>query len=96
MIQGAAFIEPKDSDPLKEEKTRRRLFGSYIEALRQLTDRQLELVSVGLLKLVGMESPTVTKFSADKGVDFFGRLKLESLLFANESVSGCIDKWRLG
>jgi hypothetical protein len=64
-----------------------------------LTDRQLELVSVGLLKLVGIESPTVTKFSADKGVDFFGRLNLESLLFANESVSGWrkqMEAWMIG
>lgn len=99
MIQGAAFIEPKDSDLLKEEKNRRRFFGSYIEALRQLTDRQLELVSVGILGLVGTESPTVTKFSADKGVDFFGRLKLEALLFANESVSGWhrqMEAWMIG
>ena len=99
MLQGAAFIEPKDSDSLKAEKARRRLFGSYIEALRQLTDRQLELVSVGLLNLVGMESPTVTKFSADKGVDFFGRLKLEALLFANENVSGWhrqMEAWMIG
>jgi hypothetical protein len=76
-IQGAAFIEPADSDHLKEEKRLRSLYSSYVTALAEITPRELELLCAGLLSLIKADSPQVTRFTADKGVDFFGRLHFE-------------------
>jgi hypothetical protein len=99
MLQGAAFIESNDSASLKSEKTRRQLFRSYIEALRQLSARQLELVCAGLLNLAGAKFPTVTQYSADRGVDFFGQLGLGAFFLADETFPGWqkqMEAWMVG
>ena len=74
-IQGAAYIEPADTETVKEEKIRRGRLSEYIKALRSFEPRELELLCAGILSIIKADSPRVTKYSADRGVDFFGKLR---------------------
>jgi hypothetical protein len=82
-VQGAAFIEPSDSAVVVSEKERRKRYKDYVSALRLLIPRDLEKLCAGLLSLLGIESPKVTKYSADRGVDFYGTLRYDQQFGTN-------------
>ena len=99
MIQGACFIEPRDSLELQERKKRRLRFTDYYLALNDLTPRQFELLCGKLIKLIGVNDPIVTRSSSDEGIDFYGRLRLDSIFFPQD-LSPTIQKqltiWLVG
>lgn len=77
MLQGCAFVERADSDEIKEAKRRRSLYAEYVTVLSSLTPRQFEALCVGLLHILGVDDPKITSYSADEGIDFYGRLRFE-------------------
>jgi hypothetical protein len=78
MVQGCAFIEA-GVDPLEvqEAKKRRGAFAEYVVAIQNVTPDDFEAACRGMLAELGVETPVVTRHSADEGIDFYGRLKLE-------------------
>lgn len=99
MLQGSAFIEPQDSPKLQEEKTKRAHFNEYVTALGELTPRQFEAMCTGILGILGVEKPILTKQSGDEGIDFYGHLKLEKHLFSGNKYPGLqhqLAVWLIG
>ncbi|HVI79259.1 MAG TPA: restriction endonuclease [Candidatus Acidoferrum sp.] len=99
LIQGCAFIEPLDSPDVRTAKLRRAAFEEYSRALRSLTPLQFEHLCAGVLHAMGVEAPSLTTYSADEGIDFFGRLKLNRVLFADDIYPGIqnqLTTWMIG
>jgi hypothetical protein len=99
LVQGSAYIEPCDSPELKSAKTKRAHFSSYLEALLELTPREFEMMCAGVLKQVGVQDPVLTPYSADEGLDFYGRLHLEKNLLRDASFPGLqtqLSVWMVG
>src|SRR5438874_11344665 len=71
LLQGGAYIEASDSENVRSEKNLRSRFSLYVNELNHLNPRELEKLCAGLLTLLKVESAQVTKYSADRGVDFF-------------------------
>jgi len=99
MIQGACFIEPKDSDDLKDKKQRRSRFADYYQTISALSPHQFEILCGKLIGLLGVERPIVTRTSSDEGIDFYGRLTFDSIFFPHD-LSPTIQKqlsiWLVG
>lgn len=99
MIQGAAFVEPRDPDDVKRSKRRAGQYNSYVAALGDLTPRQFEGLCVGVLSELGVEKAVLTQYSADEGIDFFGKLRLEKLMVPPHAVAGIerqLEVWLIG
>jgi hypothetical protein len=99
LIQGSAFIEPCDSEELKTAKTKRAHFVSYLNTLRELTPRQFETLCAGVLNQLGVQEPVLTPYSADEGLDFYGRLSLEKRLLPDVVFPGLqtqLGVWMIG
>jgi len=99
MIQGFAYPEPKDSDRVKQAKTRRTFFKEYTTALKLLHPRDFEALCAGILSVMGVKQPKLTRYSADEGIDFYGKLHLENLLFPNAvfpSIQRQLSIWIIG
>ena len=84
MIQGAAFSEPLDSVDVLEQKARRARFKHYSNALRALSPREFECLCAGLLSILDVENLQVTRYVADRGIDFYCRLRLERHIFSTD------------
>lgn len=98
-VQGSAFIEPKDGDEIKAAKNKRAEFSSYSAALKELTSRQFEALCTGILDIFGVDKPVLTPASADEGIDFYGRLRLEKHIFAGMPLPGVqkqLGIWLIG
>ena len=80
MIQGAAFVEPRDSEDVREAKLRVSRLTSYAEAIFALSPRQFELLCGFILARLGVRDPVVTRYSADEGIDFYGRLEISDIM----------------
>jgi hypothetical protein len=91
MLQGAAFIEPKDPASVRQSKKQIAYFEEYVTALGDLSPRDCEVLCTRVLELLGVQQPTLTQFSADEGVDFFGQLRLSEFL-APDLVTPNIEK----
>jgi len=78
-IQGACFIEPRDSPEVKRQKRRRLRWRDYYEYLRQLSPEFFELLCVRVLGLLGVPKPHLTPYRADQGIDFFGKMSIGDL-----------------
>jgi hypothetical protein len=99
MLQGCAFIEPWDSEEDKKSKQRRSLYAEYADALSRLTPRQFEALCAGLLDTLGVDEPTLTRYSADEGIDFYGKLNLKQFMFADAMFPGPqhqLSVWMIG
>ncbi len=99
MIQGACFVEPKDSDELKDKKRRRYRFTDYHQAISGLSPHQFEVLCSKLIGLLGVENPIVTRTSADEGIDFYGRLTFDSIFFPHDlslTVQKQLSIWLVG
>jgi Restriction endonuclease len=77
-LQGAAFIEAKDSPEVQAAKKQRAQLKSYRAALESLKPREFEALCVGILRTLGVDEAVLTQYSADAGIDFYGRLRLET------------------
>jgi restriction endonuclease Mrr len=88
LIQGIAFTEPRDSAVVRAAKLSRAQFKSYMEVLGNLTPREFEVLCVGVLNVIGVDYPVLTPRSADEGIDFYGRLRLEKHVFSAMPLPG--------
>ncbi len=99
LIQGAAFVEPKDPPNVRASKSKRALQGSYTNALRLLIPREFEALCAGIVELLGVEKATLTDYSADEGIDFYGKLHLEKMVSPNPifpSIQRQLNAWIIG
>ncbi len=99
MVQGAAFAEPHDPPDVKLVKSRAAQHSSYVAALSALTPRHFEAMCAGILAELGVDSPTLTKYSADEGIDFFGKLRLEKFITPAHMTAGLerqMNVWMIG
>lgn len=98
-IQGSAFVEPKDAEDLASAKRRRARFEDYVEVLEGLSPDDFELLCTGILRILGVKKPRKTPYSADEGIDFYGRLDLEGIILENSllpSVDKQLSSWMIG
>lgn len=98
-IQGAAFAEAHEPPEVIEHKVRRARIRAYDAALRQLTSREFEYLCAGILSLLRVQHLTVTKYSADRGIDFYGKLHLEAHVFGEDpfpSWTRQMSAWMIG
>lgn len=99
LVQGSAFIENGDSDELKAVKERRSKIKQLLAGITAVTPKQFEALCSGVLSILGVKNPTVTKSSADQGLDFYGKLELSSFLLGparSESVTKVLNVWLIG
>jgi hypothetical protein len=100
MVQGCAFIEAGvDTPQVQEAKRRRSAFGAYVAAVAGVTPDDFEAMCRGILAELGVEDPVVTPHSADEGIDFYGRLKLEGNLKRVTALPGIYRRlgvWMVG
>lgn len=98
-LQGCAFQEPRDAADVKEAKARRSRYEEYRVALTSLTPRQFEGLCVGVIGVLGVENPITTSYSADEGIDFYGRLRLEQFILPGHHFQGVqhqLNAWMIG
>ena len=99
MIQGVAFVEPSDLADLRESNERRASFDKYIPILRALDPDDFEALCAGILSLLGVDDPKITRRSADEGIDFYGCLDIGKMLLAGDklpSVEKQLSVWLIG
>jgi hypothetical protein len=99
MLQGPCFIEPADDAPVRAAKERRLSQADYYAALRRLTPEQFEVLCRGLLSLIGVLEPEVTRRSHDEGIDFFGKWDLGERLKSLIDLPGAhrlLSVWLVG
>lgn len=83
-VQGACFVEPRDSVE-EQDRKRRRAGAALLQAmLHKISPDQLEVLCAKLLAVLGASAPQVTRRTLDEGVDFFGRIPLERVLFSDD------------
>lgn len=80
MIQGAGFAEPGDPPDLVSSKKKRSSYVDYLQIFEELKPNEFEWICGGILELLKVEAPVVTRMSADEGIDFYGKLSLEEFL----------------
>ena len=71
--------------------------NSYIQF--RYFQHRLQYLCSGLLKVIGVDKPITTKYSADEGIDFYGKLKLEKFVFSEHHFPGVqqqLDCWLIG
>jgi hypothetical protein len=98
-LQGVCFEEPADIEEVRKSKQRRHQSEKYEDALRLITPRQLEVLCGRLMGLFGVDKPVVTRAAADEGIDFYGHLKLESLLYPGDllpTIQKQLTVWLVG
>ena len=99
LIQGSAFIEPRDDAETQEAKRRKAQHSKYAVALTELTPRAFEALCAGVLELLGVREPSVTSYSADEGIDFYGEWGLgghQSSSVTSAWVEKQLSVWMLG
>jgi len=85
LIQGAAFVEPRDDDSIGEAKRRVSRLGSYVDALMALDPPAFEALCAGVPSALGVSNPAITARSRDEGVDFYGELRFDSILLRQDA-----------
>jgi hypothetical protein len=98
-LQGSAFIEPKDSNDVKEVKQRRVHFSAYVRCLQELSPREFEALCTGLLQKLGATSTVLTKSTGDEGIDFYGKLPISSNFLSASAFPGIHTQmaiWMIG
>jgi Restriction endonuclease len=100
MVQGCAFIEMGvDTSQLQEAKRRRAAIGDYVVAINNVSPDEFEGMCRGMLAELGVDDPVVTPHSADEGIDFYGRLRLEGRIETVTALPGIyrsLAVWMVG
>ena len=99
IVQGACFVEPRDSPDLQDQKMRRLRSSEYYSALQELTPEQLEDLCGKLVEFLGVRDPQVSRRSADEGIDFYGKLSLDSIFFPHDlgpTIQKQLSIWLVG
>jgi Restriction endonuclease len=78
-IQGACFVEPRDTEEVKGQKRRRFYWVDYYEHLRTLNPESFEKLCARVLALLGVAQPHQTPYRKDQGIDFFGKMSVGDL-----------------
>jgi len=87
-IQGACFVEPRDTEAVKREKESRAKHESYLDLFSELSPTEFEGLCGKVIHLLRVDEASVTRASADQGVDFYGRLPLGSIIKPSEISPG--------
>lgn len=87
LIQGAALIGPNDNEEIRKAKEKRARHSIYAEEIGKLTPTDFEGLCAGILKIIGVDRPSLTPMRADEGIDFFGKLSLEQRLIHNPAFT---------
>lgn len=98
-IQGSCFVQPNDPSDLAEKKRRRSRSDDYYNALVELTWGDFELLCGKIIELLGVQAPIVTKRASDEGIDFYGKLNLDSIFYPNNlipNVQKQLSVWLVG
>lgn len=90
-IQGASFIEPYDDEGVIEAKRRRANTLPITTHLDALTPLEFEVLCGGVLRFFGVSSPTISRRSADQGIDFYGQAPFAKIL-APERLPAGVEK----
>lgn len=99
MLQGAAFIEPADSEAVRGAKQRRARLSAYVIALEELAPLRFEALCAGVLGLLNVKRPMLTSRSSDEGIDFYGRLDIGTSIFPNDpypTIQKQLSVWMVG
>jgi hypothetical protein len=99
MIQGACFIEPIDQMETKDSKNRRLQSDLYYDVFEELNPTQFEKLCGGLIGLIGVDKPYVTKSTSDDGIDFYGSISLGSIFFPKDltpTIQKQLTIWIIG
>jgi hypothetical protein len=83
-LQGACFVEPNEDPEVAKQKQRRAKLPTYAALLQELTPVEFEKMCGKLIGLLGVQNPTVTRSSADEGIDFFGILSMKSMFYPQD------------
>jgi hypothetical protein len=94
LIQGSSFVEPSDPPDVKAAKEKRAQFGSYLGAMRRLRPREFEALCAGILNELGVREPVLTPYSADEGLDFYGRLPVKGTVLPG--LESQMSIWMIG
>ena len=79
-IQGSCYAEPRDGEAVRNAKRSRANAFKYREAFSQIKADQFETLCGKIIELLKVETPVVTKASADQGIDFFGQVPYGQLM----------------
>ena len=99
MVQGSAFIEPRDDDDIKTLKRGRALYQEYVTALEKLSPTEFEALCAGILAVLGVANPRMTPQTGDEGIDFWGRMNLgyDTILSSKSKVlAKNLSVWMVG
>ena len=80
VVHGSLFVFPDDSRSIVATKHSRLHSHEILETIQSLNFSQFEKFGGAVLRELGCSSPTVTKHSADQGIDFFGEMSIGGLL----------------
>ena len=98
-VQGACFVEPSDPPRIQEQKRRRSRVDQYHGLIRELVPEDFELLCRRVLELFGVQTPCLTRRTADDGIDFFGQLEGESIFFPHDlqpTIQKQLSIWLVG
>jgi hypothetical protein len=99
MIQGSCFIEPIDLPEVIESKTKRLRSDDYYNAILDISTIQFEQLCGRIIELLGVEKPVVTRRTSDEGIDFYGKLSLESIFYPRDlypTIQKHLSIWLVG
>ena len=87
-LQGCAFVEPNDQPDVVAAKATLLRRSFYIDAFKTLTPSSFESLCAGVLAQLGVAAPRKTPETRDEGIDFYGRLSLETMLRGSQVFPG--------
>lgn len=98
-IQGAGYIEGNEDLETKKHKERRQNIYKVWDQIKSLTDKEFEVFSRKIIEELGAQETKTTQYSADEGIDFFGKLLLQAHLLTddlNPTVQRQLAIWIIG
>lgn len=98
-LQGSCYPEPSDADHIVEAKRRRANTARIFERCQTLTPEQFEQLSGKILLLLKVDTPFVSRRTADQGIDFFGRVSFGQIIKPSFLPGGAeknMSVWLLG
>lgn len=83
-IQGSCFIEPTDTEDIRQFKRRRGSLQTYLDAIMSLDPDAFERLCAKTLTLLGVPSPRTTRRTGDEGIDFYGQVDARSMFYPKD------------
>lgn len=97
-IQGAYFVEPRDSADVQIAKKARARYRDVLDAIKELSFQQFEVLCAKVLSELGASDVARTPRTSDQGIDFYGKLNLGRLVpsFPLLRLEDTISVWLIG